>query len=169
MRHVIVLGVLFGLTGCAATRLQEAKDQKAAADKVCAAKHHPVKGDFVGTVSCIIASRDAYIETADPQDNDLEQLQDAEEMKLAEEVDAGTLSPADFHVQFARIHSDLTNQSRERKQQGAIAAAEVMQAMPQPVYQAPYQAQTPYVIEPPRSVTCDSTSLVPGYVSTTCR
>ena len=96
---------------------------------------------------------------------DLEELQDAEQLKLAEEVDAGKISPADARIQAAQIHTQVTSESEGRRHQRAMDAAAILAATPTP---QPVALLQPYQFPTPRPISCNSNAWAPGQVTTTC-
>ena len=94
---------------------------------------------------------------------------DAEQMKMAGQVDAGTLSIPDYRIAMAKAGSETFSDARSRDQQDrqarAARAAAILAAMPPP--QPGYQPQ-PYLAPPLRPVTCNSFG-TGSMVTTTCQ
>lgn len=167
MRWMLAIAAAGLLAGCAQQRMEEAKAAQAQASALC----HQIpeqQGSTLRRANCLIAARDQYFAIVAPGDADLLAVVDAEQQKMADDVDAGRMSIPDYRVAVARAVAQASSESQARRRQNMMAQAAVLAATPQPAFQAPtYQAPLYQAPAIPQPVTCNSYAMG-NNVQTTC-
>ena len=123
MRGLLTIVLAVFVVGCIDQR--QAKFQQL--ELQCKARFPPEIGMWVNRQKCIVDATYAAGYSGAAQD-----LKNARRMRLAEQVDARQITPAQAGEEFARLNYDLQQAEAAENTRRAAASAAILSTMPQP-------------------------------------